>query len=159
MLDLFIDIGHCPVYQQVLRAAQRHALELYAVTCDYVELDGDVHLILAHADDAGGRDWIAGNIRRGDICVTDDPKLASGCLRRGAFALTSAGRAWTGELVAAREISVTAASGMQLPSRQGAIDTRHFAHRLDVTIAEARAIPRRRTVRSGDHDAVLTISP
>ena len=47
MLALFIDIDNCPDYLQVFRAVQRHTLELYVVTRDYLDVDMDVHLILA----------------------------------------------------------------------------------------------------------------
>jgi uncharacterized protein YaiI (UPF0178 family) len=134
MLDLFIDIDRCPVLPQVLRVAQRHLLPLYVVTRDYVELGGDVHLILAQADDAGGADWIAANIGQGDICITDEAKLAAACLRRGAFALMSSGVAWTVEVVASAAVPVSTPR-----LGRGDIDTRQFAQRLDATIAEVRS--------------------
>ena len=84
MLDLFVDIDNCPVYPQVLRAAQRHGLELYVITRDYLHADENVHLIFAQEDGLGARDWIVANISRGDICITDDRALASTCLLRGA---------------------------------------------------------------------------
>jgi uncharacterized protein YaiI (UPF0178 family) len=114
MLDLFVDIDNCRAYPQVLGAAQRHGLELYVVTRDYLHADANVHLIVAHEEDGvGARDWIAANIRRGDICVTDDRALASGCLLRGAVVV------------------------------EPAVDSRSFAQRLDLAIASARSAARR----------------
>jgi uncharacterized protein YaiI (UPF0178 family) len=42
-------------------------------------------------------DWIAERIAAGDICVTSDIPLASRCLARGASALSSTGKLWTGD--------------------------------------------------------------
>jgi len=161
MLDLFIDIDNCPVYRQVLLVAQRHALALYAVTRDYVELEGDVHLILAQAGDAGGQEWIVGNIRRSDICVTDDATLAADCLRRGAFALTATGWAWTAELAAAEE-SRAGAVDAAIPRhrlRQSAIDVRQFVHRIEQTIAEARSAKPQQPLRPSLYDKMTAMSP
>jgi uncharacterized protein YaiI (UPF0178 family) len=113
MLALFIDIDNCPDYLQVFRAVQRHTLELYVVTRDYLHVDMDVHLILAQEGDAGARDWIAANISSGDICVTNDSVLASSCRLRGATAL------------------------------EPAVDPRIFAQRLEAAIATARSVNRR----------------
>jgi hypothetical protein len=54
-------------------------------------------------------DWIAERIGPADICVTADIPLASRCLEKGARALSSAGKAWTGDNIgnalAGRELS------------------------------------------------------
>jgi len=113
MLALFIDIDYCPGHLSVFRAAQRHALELYVVTRDYLYVDANVHLIFAQEGRLGARDWIAANISRGDICITNDGALASRCLLRGATAL------------------------------EPTIDARIFTQRLDAAITAARSADRR----------------
>jgi uncharacterized protein YaiI (UPF0178 family) len=113
MLEIFIDIDNCPNYPHVLRAAQRHALELYVVTRTYLHVDVNVHLILAQEDGDGGRDWIASNISRGDICVTDDKALAFGCQLRGAVVL------------------------------EATIEARAFTRRMDAAVAAALSVERR----------------
>ena len=54
-------------------------------------------------------DWIAGQIGRGDVCVTSDIPLAARCLANGGRALAPHGRLWTpaniGEALAGREVA------------------------------------------------------
>jgi len=54
-------------------------------------------------------DWIAGQIGRGDVCVTSDIPLAARCLANGARALSPNGRVWTpdniGNALAGREVA------------------------------------------------------
>jgi uncharacterized protein len=54
-------------------------------------------------------DWIAEHIGAVDVCVTSDIPLASRCLKKGARAVSPAGRHWTpaniGNALAGREIA------------------------------------------------------
>ena len=56
-------------------------------------------------------DWIAEEIREGDIVITADIPLAARCLQRGAFALGTNGREFTadsiGGALATREIKAS----------------------------------------------------
>jgi uncharacterized protein YaiI (UPF0178 family) len=97
MLDIYLDIDVQSVFSQILRAAQRHSLELYVVTRDFWHADGNVHLIVGQENQGSGSVWIAANIRPGDICITSDPGLATSCVMRGAQALSPAGRRWLGD--------------------------------------------------------------
>jgi uncharacterized protein YaiI (UPF0178 family) len=143
MLDLFVDIDNCPVFPQIVRAAQCHSLDVYVVTCDYLAVDGNVHLILAQDGGGGAREWIGTNISRGDICVTSEPALARSCLLRGAVALAPNGRIWTADLI-------NAAAGVGLGGGMGSgglrnvrtDDHRTFVQHLEIAIAAARATTR-----------------
>jgi uncharacterized protein YaiI (UPF0178 family) len=143
MLDLFVDIDACPVstYPSLLRVARRHSLDLYVVTKDYLDVDLNVHLILTDDDHEGGSQWIAANIRRGDICVTGQIDLAANCTLRDALALAPTGRMWTSEIITA-VIAGRAASAPRLAggARAGsrAADIAVFAQRLDAAIATMR---------------------
>jgi hypothetical protein len=131
-MNLYIDIDSCPVFSQVLRVAQRHSLELYVITRDYLNADTNVHLILAQEDCAGVQEWVASNIRPDDICVTDDRKLASNCMARGALALGPTGSAWASDLE-------KAAGAAPVPgSSRADCDPAIFAKRLEAAIASAR---------------------
>jgi uncharacterized protein YaiI (UPF0178 family) len=121
MTDLYVDIDARPVFPQALRAAERYSLELYIVTRDYLHADANVHLILAQEDQPNPGFWIAGNIRRGDICVTADSGLATSCAVRGAQALSPAGRLW-------------GADGVHLTALNSAPNPRAFAQRLEAAI-------------------------
>jgi uncharacterized protein YaiI (UPF0178 family) len=140
MLDLFVDIDNCPVFPQIVRAAQRHLLDIYVVTCDYLTVDANVHLILAQEDDEAAREWIGTNISRGDICVTSEPGLARSCLLRGAVALAPNGRIWTTDL-----INTTTGATSVGRARPGDLrdawtgDPRTFTQRLEIAIAGMRA--------------------
>jgi len=130
MLDLYVDIDALAAYPQVLHAAQRHSLDLYVVTRDYLPATENVHLIALQDDQLNGGGWIAANISRGDICVTADPGLATNCIWRGALALSPIGRQW-GVDAAGDEARVVAGPWSS--------DARAFVQRLEKAIASARA--------------------
>lgn len=138
MVDLFVDIGSCPVFPQMVQAARWHSLELYVVTRDYLNVGANVHLIFAD-DDVGAGAWIATNISRHDICVTDDRTLAMTCILRGATALDPSGRAWSGSSAnPAVPLGKTTTGGS--PS---------LARCLDMAIVAARSAGRRSAVPAG----------
>jgi hypothetical protein len=76
MPELYADTDAWLVLLPIIRAARRHALELYVVTRDFFAVDGSVHLILQEER---------------------VNSLAASCIARGARALSPAGRAWSGE--------------------------------------------------------------
>jgi uncharacterized protein YaiI (UPF0178 family) len=146
MLDLFVDIDACPVYPQVLRAAQQHSLDLYVVTRSYLAGEPGVYLILADGDRRAGNDWIAANIAAHDICVTGQSDLAARCLVRGAIALAPTGATWKGGTLADALNSASTASRPVFAEGgcTWAVDTRRFARALTATIYTLRATERRR---------------
>jgi uncharacterized protein YaiI (UPF0178 family) len=121
MLNLYVDIDAHIVFPHVLRMAQRHGLELYVVTTDFWHIDEKVHLIVGQEDEINGSAWIAANIRRGDICVTGDPSLATNCRLRDAQALSPSGRFWTGDSLNEAAISATANPQACMRALEGAI--------------------------------------
>jgi uncharacterized protein YaiI (UPF0178 family) len=129
MTDLYVEIDAHGVFPQTLRAAQRHALDLYVVTRDYFEGDANVHLIVIEDDQANGGAWILANIRRGDICVTADSGLAVNCILRGAQALTPSGRQWGVDAVNDDTKAVV---------EPWATDVHAFAERLEKAIVSLR---------------------
>src|ERR1700722_19067445 len=131
MPDLYIEIDSHLVYPQALRAAQRHSLELYVVTKDYLAADANLHLIAIEDDHANGGAWIVSNIGRGDICITADPHLAAGCIQRGALALSPSGRQWGAD---------AAGDDARGAAERWSVDTRLFVQRLENGIAVARAM-------------------
>jgi uncharacterized protein YaiI (UPF0178 family) len=149
MLDLFVDIDNCPVFPQIVRAAQRHLLDVYVVTCDYLVADGNVHLIVAQDDDTGACEWIGTNISQGDICVTTDLTLATSCLLRGAIGLAPTGRMWTTDLINAANGAASAGrAGAGKLRNAGIVDPRAFVQRLEITIAAMRTADRRPAQRA-----------
>ena len=94
MLDLYLELDGRAVYPQVVRAAQRHLLDVFIVSNDYLRTDNNIHLIVVEDDQASGEAWVLANIGRGDICVTASSGLAVNCILRGALALSPSGRQW-----------------------------------------------------------------
>jgi uncharacterized protein len=127
MLDLYADTDTWPVLLPIIRAAQRHSLELYVVTRDFFAADGHVHLILQEERINCGA-WIAANIAAGDICVTGDPALAAGCIARGAQALSPAGRPWAGEGGTEAALGSVANAQALARSLEAAISARRVAY-------------------------------
>jgi hypothetical protein len=128
-MDIYLDSDAQCVYPQALQAAQWYALDLYIVTKDYLPEAANVHLILMQEGQKNGGAWIVGNIARGDICVTVDAELASGCMLRGAVALSLTGRQWGVDVL--RE-------GARGAPEAGPSNPRGFAQRLETTILANR---------------------
>jgi len=132
-MDIYLDSDAHKVLSQVLQLGRRYALEVYIATRDYLEVDGNVHLILIEDQQVNRGAWIVGNIRRGDICVTGDAELAAGCIHKGAMALTPLGRQW---LTEARADDFKSLSDNL--AERWAPDPRLFARRLEDAIALGR---------------------
>jgi uncharacterized protein YaiI (UPF0178 family) len=131
MLDLYLEIDAHGVYPQVVRAAQRHALDVFIVSSDYLPTDGNIHLIAVEDDLVNGGAWILANIGRGDICVTANSGLAVNCILRGATALSPSGRQWGADAIG------DDAKGFAEP---WAANPELFAQRLEKAIASARGM-------------------
>ena len=96
-----MDADACPVREEVFRVAGRLGVKVTVVSngsrpirppgLDFVRM-----VTVADGPDVAD-DYIAERIEAGDVCVTSDIPLASRCLARGAKALASNGRVWTGD--------------------------------------------------------------
>ena len=139
MVDLFVDIDACCVYRVVFSAAARHSLGVYVVTRGFADAGRGVHLVLAQDDSQAGSDWIADNISAGDICITDQIRLAAQCVLKGAIALRGTGFLWTGSAVTDCFKLTKAQLGrpQTRPLVKSPGDAREFAHRLETAIARA----------------------
>mgnify|MGYP001328840303 CR=1 FL=1 len=110
MIKIYVDADACPVKNEVERVATRHNLKTYLV-CDggiRPPLNPLLQLVVVNQGADAADDWIANNIGRADICVTNDIPLAGRCLKKEAFALKPNGRTFTndniGIALATREI-------------------------------------------------------
>ena len=97
MTALYIDADACPVKDQALRVAERHALKVFVVS------NGGIRpsphplvetVIVGQGPDAADM-WIADRIGPGDVCVTGDIPLAARCLEAGGRAIRHNGEAFT----------------------------------------------------------------
>jgi Uncharacterized BCR, YaiI/YqxD family COG1671 len=131
MLDLYLELDARNVYSQALRAAQRHALDLFVVSNDYLATDHNVHLIAVEDDQVNGGPWVLANIGRGDICITANSGLAVNCILRGAMALSPSGRQW------GTDVTSDDVKGFVEP---WAANAELFAQRLEKAIASVRGM-------------------
>lgn len=97
VIRILVDADACPVKDEIVRVAERHGLAAVFVSNAWMRLP-DSYLverrIVPDGPDAAD-DWIAGEIVPSDICVTQDIPLADRCLKKGARALSPAGRPFT----------------------------------------------------------------
>ena len=97
MTEIFVDADGCPVKEEVLKVAARHALVAYYVSDRWQRgLDHPLvrKVVVAQGADAAD-DWIAERIGPEDIAVTTDIPLAKRCLDKGARVLGPSGRPFT----------------------------------------------------------------
>ncbi len=107
---LYVDADACPVKPEVVKVADRHGLTVQMVSNRYMGLPRgrDVRRRIVPGNPDAADDWIAENIRPGDICITADIPLADRCIKAGAGALGPTGKPFTedgiGQALAMRDI-------------------------------------------------------
>jgi uncharacterized protein YaiI (UPF0178 family) len=101
MPEIYVDADACPVKDEVLRVAERHSLAVHIVSNSGMRPSRNPmvrQVVVPQTPDAAD-DWIAERIAPGDICITADIPLAARCLEKGAHALHSNGKPFTGESI------------------------------------------------------------
>ncbi len=108
---ILVDADACPVKDEVLRVAARHALKVTFVANRGLRPSRDpmiVHVLVPQGADVAD-DWIAEHAEAGDIVVTADIPLAGRCIASGAVVLGPTGRPFTpssiGMALAMRELN------------------------------------------------------
>jgi uncharacterized protein YaiI (UPF0178 family) len=101
MTSIYVDADACPVREEIFRVAGRLGVSVFVVSNGSRPirppgLPGVQMITVGEGADVAD-DWIAERIGAADICVTSDIPLASRCLARGARALSSTGKIWTGD--------------------------------------------------------------
>ena len=140
MVEIFVDGDACPVKDEVYAVAARLGLAVVVVANQRIAVPRDLGVemvVVAEGPDAAD-DWIADQIREGDIVVTADIPLAARCLAVGAFALGTNGREFTpdsiGNALATRDIRAgIRESGVPTggPAPITARDRSRFSNELD----------------------------
>ena len=101
---IYVDADACPVREEVLRVAERHAAPVTYVTNGGIRPSrhplATVVVVEQGADVADK--WIAERAGPGDVCVTADVPLAARCVERGARALAPDGSDFTAANVGVR---------------------------------------------------------
>ena len=149
MVEIYVDADACPVKDETLRVAARHGLKTYLVS------DGGIRprqsplvelVIVAQGADAAD-DWIAEQIQKADVCITNDIPLAARCLERGALAIKPNGEPFTqdsiGMALAKREIMQGLRDSGEItggPRPFGKSDRSQFLNRLETTVQAAKRL-------------------
>ena len=156
MIEIFVDGDACPVKDDIYAVAARLGLAVVVVANQRIHVPRDlgVELVVVSAGPDAADDWIAEEIRAGDVVITADLPLASRCLAVGAAALGTNGREFTadsiGGALATREIKAgLRESGVSTggPAPLTARDRSRFSNELDrIVQREIRAESTRRAV-------------
>lgn len=109
-LEIFVDGDACPVKDEVYVVATRYGVPVVVVANArmFVPEELGVELVVVEAGADAADDWIADQVRPGDVVVTADIPLAARCLEAGARVVGPQGRAFTedsiGDLRATRDL-------------------------------------------------------
>lgn len=140
MPEIFIDGDACPVKEEVYAVAARLGLAVVVVANQRIQVPRDLGVemvVVAEGPDAAD-DWIAAEIRPGDIVITADLPLAARCLAVGAHALGTNGRELTpdsiGGALATRDLKADLRQAGFVgggPPPMSARDRSRFSNELD----------------------------
>jgi uncharacterized protein len=146
MIEIFVDADACPVKDEVYAVAARLGLPVVVVANQKISVPREVGVemvVVGEGADAAD-DWIADEIRSGDVVVTADIPLASRCLEKGAHALGTHGREFTadsiGGALATREIKASMReAGAQTggPAPMTSRERSRFSNALDSIVQRA----------------------
>ena len=140
MIEIFIDGDACPVKDETYVVSTRYGLPVALVANSRMHVPHDlgVELILVEQGPDAADDWIAENVRPGDVVVTADIPLAARCLDGGARVLGTTGREYTedsiGGQLATRDLKAHLREAGQLgggPPPLSDKDRSRFASKLD----------------------------
>lgn len=96
-MRIYVDADACPVKEEVVRVATRHAIPVVFVANSWMRLPESPlveRVVVSDGPDAADH-WIAERVGAGDIVVTQDIPLASRTLSVGARVLSPQGKAFT----------------------------------------------------------------
>ena len=101
MIEIFVDADACPVKEEIYQVAGRHQLHVVLVANSRMNVPegASVEMIVVEQGPDVADDWIAENVRAGDVVVTADIPLAARCLAGGARVLGGNGRAFTEDMI------------------------------------------------------------
>ena len=97
MTEIFVDADACPVKDEVMRVAGRHALKVHFVSNAWMRLDESplVSRVIVPEGPDEADNWIAERATATDIVITADIPLAGRCLENGARAVGPTGKPFT----------------------------------------------------------------
>jgi uncharacterized protein YaiI (UPF0178 family) len=140
MTEIFVDGDACPVKDEVYSVAARIGLAVVVVANQRINVPRGlgIEMVVVEEGPDAADDWIAEEIRPGDIVITADIPLAARCLEAEAFALGTNGREFTrdsiGGALATRELKASIREGGGAtagPRPLSARDRSRFSNELD----------------------------
>ncbi len=158
MLTIYIDGDACPVKEEAVRVAERHALTVYIVSNQGLRrsLGPLVRGILVGPEFDAADNWIVEHLNQYDIVVTSDILLAARCLEKSAQALGPNGKIFSndtiGAALATRDLSAYLREAGEIKGNNPPFskkDRSHFLQSLDLLIQKTSALDtsRERTER------------
>lgn len=142
-MQIFIDADACPVKDETYKVAARYGLTTWVVSNSFIQIPASpaIKRMIVDAGPDVADDWIAGEVRPGDIVVTNDIPLADRVLKAGGAAIAPNGRAFTadsiGSALAQRAIMEHIRSTGEItggPRAFAAADRSRFLQALDLTV-------------------------
>jgi uncharacterized protein YaiI (UPF0178 family) len=110
LTDIYVDADACPVKDEIVRVAERHAMTVYMVSNSGMRPINPLlvkNIMVAEGPDAAD-DWIAERCGAGDVVVTADIPLASRCVANRAHVIGPTGKPFTpdnmGAVLATRDL-------------------------------------------------------
>lgn len=146
MIEIFVDGDGCPVKDETYVVATRYGVPVTVVANKriYVPEELGVELVVVEQGPDVADDWIAAEVRDGDVVVTADLPLAARCLEAGARVLGTDGRAFDAEsiggLLATRELKQhLRETGVQTggPAALSGRDRSRFQAKLDELVQQS----------------------
>jgi len=146
VIEIFVDADACPVKDETYAVAARHGVAVVVVANTRMRVPHDlgVEMIVVDRGPDAADDWIANEVRAGDVVVTADLPLAARCIERGAHVLSPNGREFTedsiGGLLATRDLKADLREGGVAsggPPPMTARDRSRFSGRLEEVVRRA----------------------
>lgn len=149
MIRILIDADACPVKDEVYKVAARYKVPVMVVSNSPIRIPQSTLVsrkIVSDAFDAAD-DWIAEQVRPGNVVITADILLADRCLKRGGAVLAPNGKPFTeasiGGAIATRAIMADLRAGGDViggPPPFSKQDRSRFLSGLDEMLVRLRRI-------------------
>jgi hypothetical protein len=146
VVEILVDADACPVKDEVYAVAARYELHVILVANQRLHTPEGlgVRLVVVGAEPDAADDWIADNLRSGDVVVTADIPLAARCLSGGARVLGNNGEPFSensiGNALALRDLKTDLREFGLAPAGPRPLaprDRSRFSSRLDAMVQEA----------------------
>lgn len=145
--EILVDADACPVRDEIVAVAVRHGLKVTFVANGGLRPSRDPavrNVVVGGGFDAAD-DWIAMNVRPGDIVVTADVPLAARCIEKGALVLGPTGHSFTpqnvGVALATRDLNQVLRESGEIKGYNAAFsatDRSLFKQAMERTVRRAR---------------------